>query len=172
MNRLLLFLGLLAAVPAFGQWYSGGNAIQDETWRKTKGQFGVMLVLTDEPEKLVEDWEKPEIPNIKMTSVATRGKPIVAFILFTGCAESQGRCDSEIDFVVLKPDGSEYSSHSGAPLWKYPAPPGRALQLSTANLGIRIEPQDPVGTYRILAKARDTNAKLDIDVSQTFVVEK
>lgn len=170
--KYLLAIFLLVAAPVFAQWNQDGKVVQDESWRKANGNFGVMLMLTDEPQKLMDDWKKPETPRIKTTAVATREKPIAAVIFFTGCTELQGKCNAKVDFDVLRPDGSSYGSKSDASLWERSAPPARNLQLSEAYLGIRIEPQDPVGTYQVKARVRDLNANLDIDVSRTFVVEK
>lgn len=168
----LLILVLFVATPAFAQWSQNGKVVQDESWRKSDGSFGVLLMLTDEPQKLMDDWKKPETPRLKTISVATRSKPIGAVIFFTGCTELQGKCNAKIDFEVTRPDGSSYASISDATLWKLSAPPTKGLQLSETYLGIRLEPQDPTGTYRVIAKVRDLNANLEIVVSRTFALEE
>jgi len=171
MKRFLL-LFLIVSAPVFGQSNRDGRSPVDDGWRKSSGNLEVTLVLTDEPQKVMADWKKPEPPVIKDTSVATRGKPIVAFIIFTGCAEVQGRCKAEVDYVVLKPDGSTYATESSVSLWKYQAPPTGKLQLSEGYLGVIIEPQDPAGTYQVQATVRDLNANLDVVMYRSFVVER
>ena len=119
----------------------------------------------------MSDWEKPHPPNVSTTDVAQRGKPIVAFVVFVGCREVGGKCNSIADFVVLRPDGTEYAAEKGAELWRdKPAPAENQLQLSTSNLGIVIEPSDPAGEYRVQVVARDLNAMQTISVEQTFKV--
>ena len=174
MTRVLLaLLSLVAASPVLGQWNDNGEAVPDTAWRKSSGKFGVMLLLSDNPEQFMADWEKPEPPNVTTTEVAQRGKPIVAFVIFVGCREVAGKCNSIADFVVLRPDGSEYTAEKGAELWRdKPAPAENHLQLSIANLGIVIEPNDPAGKYRVQVVARDLNAMQTISVEQTFVVER
>lgn len=173
MRTIMSCVLLLLAAPVFAQWKENGGPIPDTEWRKSSGKFGVMLLLSDNPERFMKDWEKPETPNLVTTEVAERGKPIVAFLFFTGCKEIDGVCNATADFTVYRPDGSEYASEKAAELWKdKPAPPGDNIQLSVANLGVRIEPNDPQGTYRVKAVAHDVNALRSITVEQTFTVEK
>ena len=169
MKRLMLCALLLIATPLLAQWKEGGEPVPDTKWRKSDGPFGVMLLLSDEPQKFVDDWNKPETPALHSTDVAKRGTPIGAFVLFVGCKEVEGHCDATVDFTVLRPDGSEYASQKDAEMWKEEAP-GTNLQLSVANLGIRIEPQDPAGKYLVRAVAHDRNAKRNVSVEQTFTV--
>jgi hypothetical protein len=172
MRRLLLIL-LLLPTSLFAQWKQDGKPIPDSPWRKSSGSFGAMLLLSDDPERFMADWEKPETPQLKTTEAAERGKPIVAFLFFVGCTEVDGACNSVVDFTVYRPDGTEYGSDQGGELWKgKPAPRDDTIQLSVANLGIRIEATDPAGKYRVKAVARDLNAKRSIVVEQSFTVAK
>jgi hypothetical protein len=83
----------------------------------------------------------------------------------------KGNCDSEVDFKLLKPDGSIYAEHSGVELWKRkPSPPRGNLQLSVANLGFKVELQDPPGKYTLRAVVHDRNAKLDLSLEQEIEV--
>lgn len=85
----------------------------------------------------------------------------------------KGLCDADVDFTVLKPDGSEYASRKGAELWKgKPAPAKDVIQLSVANLGLVIEPHDPAGVYRVQATAHDRNGARDVSIEQVFTVPK
>jgi hypothetical protein len=172
VKKIVCFL-ILVASPLCAQWYENGEKIPDTSWRKSKGEFGVMVLLSNDPERFMEEWNKPDQPTMRTTDVAERGKPIVAFVFFVGCREKKGICDSEVDFKVLKPDGKEYAAQIGGELWKNkPAGPKGTMQLSVANLGIWIEPQDPAGKYVVRAIARDLNAKRHIIVEQTFTVER
>ena len=174
MKKLVLpILMLLIAGEAVAQWKETGEPVPDTAWQKSSGKFGVMLMLSDDPERFVADWEKPEPPQLITTDVAERGKPIVAFLFFVGCKERDGVCNSAVDFQVLRPDGSVYASEKNAELWKdKPAPADDAIQLSVANLGIVIEPNDPAGKYLVKATAHDVNAMKSITVEQAFTVEK
>lgn len=172
MNRFFVAIVLLFwASVASAQWNHNGQQAPDESWRKSKGKFGAMLLLSDNPEQFMADWEKTNPPEISTTERAERGKPIVAFVIFAGCKEVEAACNSTVDFVVLRPDGTEYASHQGGELWKgKPAPPEGRIQLSVANLGVRIEPQDPPGKYTIKAAVHDLNARETIELVQHFTV--
>jgi hypothetical protein len=173
MRKLILAVSLLAATQVLAQWREGGKPIPDTAWRKSNGKFGVMLMLSDHPDQFMADWAKPETPKLVTTEVAERGKPIVAFVFFVGCKETNDVCSSTVDFTVLRPDGSEYASEKNVELWKgKAAPPDDRIQLSVANLGIVIEPKDPAGKYLVRATAHDANADLSITVEQAFTVAK
>jgi len=119
-----LIIVLLSAITAEAQWWSGTDQLPDEPWRKDKGDFGAMILLTHDAERFYDDWQKPKPPAITSTDTAERGKPITAVILFTGCRASDAKCDVRVDFTVLKPDGSEYASVLDVAAWKdKPAPP-------------------------------------------------
>ena len=171
MKPLVLLIGVLLATPLPAQWKEKGVAIPDEPWRKSAGTFGAMLLLTDRPAEFLAAWEAPETPTIKTTEIAERGKPLVAFVVFIGCAEIKGVCNSSVDFTVLRPDGSEYASHKDGELWRNkPGPPKDGLQLGADYLGVVIEPDDPAGKYTVRATVRDVNADRRVELQQPFTV--
>ena len=58
-----------------------------------------------------------------------------------------------------------------AELWRTkPAPSPDFTQLSRDYTGIVIEPNDPVGTYRVTEVARDRNAKTEARAEVSFAV--
>jgi hypothetical protein len=91
------------------------------------------------------------------TDIALRGRPIVGVVFFSGCTpNSSGVCEAEAFFQVFKPDGSAYGTEEQAELWiGKPPPPEGQLQLSEGAIGVRIEPQDPNGTYTVRARLHD-----------------
>jgi hypothetical protein len=117
-----------------------------------------MLLLTDEPQQFMADWESPpeHRPKMKTVDRVPRNGVVAAFVLFTGCRPVDGVCSSSVDFAVYRPDGSLYSEEKGGELWRGKSPPPtNHVQLSVANLGLKIEPQDPLGRYKIRATVRD-----------------
>lgn len=172
MRATFVFVISLFALPAAAQWNTNGAPVPDEPWRKSVGKFGAMLLLSDKPDEFIADWSQPDMPSISTTSEARRGEPIVGFVLFVGCKELDAVCSSVVDFTVLKPDGSEYAKIAGAELWKgKPAPPEDRIQLSLANLGIRIEPEDPSGEYTVKARVTDLHALRTVELERRFVVK-
>jgi len=161
---------LLAALPANAQWNEDGKPAPDTPARQAKGGFGAMLVLTDEPKKLMADWESPpeNMPVMRTTERVGRNKVVVAFVVFTGCRPRNGVCDSSVDFSAYRPDGSLYGEQADGELWRGKAPPAdKQLQLSIGGFGLRIEPEDPLGRYTIKARVRDNVAGTMLELVTT-----
>ena len=151
------------------QWKKGDEKVGDTSERKSVNGFGGHLIIVEDPKGFIEEWSKPKTPNIKLATDVKRGEVIGAFVLFAGCKpDSEGVCNSEVDYVVLKPDGNLYAERKGQPLWKEQAPPAQNIQLSRAILGIRMEPNDPAGEYKVRAKVSDLNAGITFELETKF----
>ena len=174
LRRLVIlgvFLGTMS--PSCAQWRDDGKPVADTSWRKAWGKFGAMLHLTNKPDELFRAWEKPgaSVP-VSVTDVAKRGEPVVGVVFFSGCATNDaGNCDSEAAFQVFKPDGSPYDAEQKGEFWTHKPPPEGQLQLGVGAIGIRIEPQDPAGTYSIRARLRDKVSGAEVELTRTFRVE-
>jgi hypothetical protein len=155
---VLAAFGLISSTTLMAQWNEGGAPVPDTSWRKSEGDFGAMLLLTDKPEEFLAAWET-RTPEVSMSATETvrRGSPVMGVVVFTGCAPNEkGLCDATVVYTLLKPDGTVYDKSQEVELWigKQP-PPKYVLQLSLGNLGIVIEPEDPLGRYRMRAEVRD-----------------
>lgn len=157
---------------AIPQWRKGGEEVPDTEWRKSSGDFGAMLLVTSDPEGFFEAWNRPPSPDykpvIKTAEEAHRGDSVVGVVLFIGCkADESGNCRADMDLRLLYPDGSVYGEFEGAELWiDKPAPAPGHLQVSVGNLGLRVEPDDPYGTYRFEAIVRDRVANTTLELKQ------
>ena len=151
------------------------QTIVGSSWSKQSGDFGAMLLLSNEPDQFIKAWQETtkEFP-LQMTDTVSRGIPIVAFILFRGCkADERGLCNASVDFTVLRPDGTEYASFTDKDLWKNkPAMPNGAVQLSAEHMGVVIEPEDPLGRYEIHVLVRDLNAGVTLKLSKKFTATR
>ena len=164
-----LMLVLLGATLATAQWKKGDERTPDTPDRKSVNGFGAHLLIVENPRAFIEEWQKPETPKINPVSEVKRGVVIGAFILFAGCKpDPQGLCNSEVDYTIYKPDGTLYAERKAQPLWKEAAPPGTNIQLSRAILGIRMEPNDPDGEYKVKAKVADLNAQVSFELETKF----
>jgi hypothetical protein len=164
-------LALLGTPFLLAQWKTDGAPVPDTSWRKSAGDFGAMLVLTDQPEEFFAAWETRS-PGVSMseTAVAKRGSPIVGVVLFTGCAPTgEGLCNSTVTYTVFKPDGTAYGQQQEGELWtgKQP-PPKNEIQLSVGNMGIVLEPGDPLGKYIMRAEVRDHVSQKTIRLERHF----
>jgi len=140
-------------------------------WSKSKDGFSAMLVLSDEPDDVLQSWTTPSgaVP-VRAADSITRGVPIVAFVFFAGCAaDDNGLCNASADFIIRRPDGSEYESFGDRDLWKgRPAPPEGMLRLSAEYVGVIIEPGDPLGRYEVLVSVHDLNSGTTLDLKHAF----
>jgi hypothetical protein len=157
---LLAIGAVLLAGSASGQWQQNGEPVPDEPWRRSDGDFGAMLMLTDRADDFLAQWQQPARPgyrpSLHSVSEARRGDTVTALILFTRCEASVlGECRSDLDWRVVRPDGSLYASHREVELWNAPPPPRGALQLGAGELTFEIERDDPFGRYEIHADVHD-----------------
>ncbi len=167
----LLTLLLLGTV-ATAQWKKGDESIPDTPDRKSVNGFGAHLLVVENPRAFVEEWQKPETPQINPVSEVKRGVLIGAFVLFARCKpDPQGRCNSKVDYTIYKPDGTVYAERKEQPLWDEEPPPGANIQLSKAILGISMEKNDPVGEYKVKAKVADLNAQISFELETKFKLQ-
>lgn len=166
---VLVMLLFLCSGIASAQWKKGDERVADTEDRKSVNGFGGHLLIVENPRGFVEEWQKPETPNIKPATDLKRGEIYGAFVLFAGCKpDAQSNCNAEVDYAVYKPDGSLYAEQKAQPLWKEQAPPAPIIQLSSAILAIRLEPEDPAGEYVVKAKVSDLNAKISFELQTKF----
>lgn len=167
-----LLLIALCAVPSSGQWQKDGGPAADAADRKAVNGFGAHLLVVHDPQKFIEDWQKPDTPRIDNLAAVKRGEMMAAIILFAGCKpDARGVCNAEVDYRIYKPDGKTYGEQKGQPVWKEPPPPAPNIQLARALLGFRIEQRDPSGEYSVRAKVRDLNAGVSFELETKFRVE-
>lgn len=168
---LVAVLLFLFGVPTPAQWREGGKVVPNKPWAKADGDFGATLVFTDKLDELFAAWEKPS-PGVHLseTSTAMRGVPIVGIIYFTGCvANPQGDCELVGRFNTKTPSGKPWGDPIDADLWvDKPAPDKDSLQLSLGNLGIVIDPDDPLGVYKVSAEILDRVSKKKMVLEREF----
>jgi hypothetical protein len=170
-------LAISITTTASAQWLMNDRPAGDLDWAKTKGDFRAALFLSNDLQAFYEDWHRTGDPvQLSVSREAHRGKPIEAVVIFSNCkADADGLCEATIDFRVLRPDGSVYGEFKEAELWlKKPPPVKDGLQIGVRTLGIRIEPTDPDGTYRVEALVRDKVRGAALPLFEIFrvVVEK
>ena len=175
MRSLLFIVLATTTVAASAQWYDPQTRapIPDNEWRQHSNQLGVMLALTSNPKKFMEEWyNTPEshAPRLDTTEKVKKGDIIGALVFFSGCGAEGGTCDAKVDFKVLSPNGTVYGEHNGSEVWPHPSAKPKVVVLSQASLQIRIEPSDPLGTYTVLATFRSPSAKSVFHLKRRFEV--
>ena len=156
---------------AFSQGREDGKEVRVTPWRKQQGSFAVMLTLSSDPDGFMQAWKTPEYkPKFDAPSTVKPGEKIAGFLLISDCkAGKEGRCDVTADLLVTRPDRSTYAEKKGVEVWKGKPVPG-VLQLSEANLTMKVEPDDPLGIYLMTAAVRDNVAEVTLNLEKRFMV--
>jgi len=162
LTSLLLASGLLTQAPL---------AMAAEDGRK----LVIHPIVTDKASEVFEQWEHPDGHpfSIPTAHTAQRGALLAAVVLFEGClADKEGNCNVDLDIRTVDPTGKTYGEMKGEDLWQgKQAPTPGYSQLGHAYMGLRIEPHDPLGTYKVLVIAHDRNAGTTVQAETTFKVK-
>ena len=166
---------LMSSYPASAQdaWLRDGKVMPDQPNAATVGAFGVMQIATDDPDRLVADWSKPEpTARSRVTTRVVRNRTITTFIVFKGCqAGASGNCNVTADFDVIDSGGEVGGQTSGVEVWVgRPPAPDNNLQLSTAGFGITFDSQSTLGAYRIRSTITDHVAGKTAHTEQTLTL--
>ena len=160
------------AAPSAGQnsWSRDAIPAGGQPNMARSGDFAVWQIATVQPDQLMADWLKPT-PGvaIPMATMTPRNRPIVTFIVFTGCrADAAGNCNVTVDFDTTDPAGKPYD-HTNAEVWVgHPPPVGKNLQLSSGGLGLAFEAKDPLGAYQVRATVTDHVSGLSLHTEQVL----
>jgi hypothetical protein len=153
-----------------------GKPLPDAPDRKSIGDYGAWLVLTDKESEAFSRWGTPsEGVYINSTEKIERGKILTALIMFSGCgADKNGNCDLVVKFKIVQPDGKVYADLPYQEAWVgKPVPPNKSLGMSVGYIRVVIESGEPLGKYTVHANVRDRNLKKTIDLVSVFeAVEK
>ena len=164
-------IAIAVPLPAGAQWFRDGVRAPDQPWSKSEGDFGAMLLLSEEPDEFLDAWVQ-RTPGIRIstTRTARRGTPLAPFILFVGCQENDPNgCDARFDLEVIKPDGSTLFRTPDLELWeRKPAPAGGTLGLAVGYAEIVVGNDDPLGRYVVRADVRDDVAGITLSLEQPF----
>lgn len=115
--------------------------------------------------------KKLGIPKIRPVTNVKRENGVGAVILFNGCVpDAGGRCDLEVDYTAIAPDGRIYSRRQRQPLWRE-ASPAPNIQVGRASLSMRVRRDDPAGEYAVRARVADRNAGISIELATSFHVK-
>ncbi len=151
---------------------SSGIELSKRAWPEPEpSEFSALLVLSDNPDQVLRGWKTRTMRLPRGTTrTIERGRPIVAFVYFTGCEpDADGLCNATVDFTILRPDGSVYESFESRDLWRHkPAPPEGTMGLAAEHVGAVIEPSDPLGRYEFRVTVHDLNGGTSLDLKQAF----
>jgi hypothetical protein len=173
MKRLFILLLFVPSLACAEQWFQNGEPAEPKPDHGSVNGFGAMIIMTADSQKALENWSKLTkgvvIPDAERVS---KGKPIEALVLFSGCAANErGNCVAEVDYVITKPDGSIYAEYKNTELWRNkPALPEGRIGLAIDRVGLIAEPQDPVGAYKVTCVVRDLVTSSEFKIYSAFEV--
>ncbi len=173
MKHLLIILLLSPLASYAEQWYTNGTPDGKKSNQGSVGNFGAMILMTTDSKKALENWSKPTAGvHIPDASKVTKGKPIEALVLFSGCAANEhGNCVTEVDYKIIKPTGEVYAEYKNTELWRdKPALPKGRLGLAVDRVGLIAEPEDPFGIYKVTCLVKDLVARSKFSIYSTFEV--
>jgi len=172
-SSLLLVCVLNVSAFAHAGWIDrSGNPMSDEPDRKSIGEYGAWLVLTDKESQAFTNWDTPsEEVYIPSTEKIEKGKTLTALIVFSGCAaDDNGNCNLLVKYNVLFPDGSVYADLPIQEAWiDKPVPVKRSLGLSVGYIQVVIEDDEPLGEYTVEATVVDGNMRKSLELKSHFL---
>jgi hypothetical protein len=122
------------------------------------GEFSAMLIVSDE--KSLAEYDKPSSEGMQFHAVANakRGDMLAIKIVFAGMELTDDLItDVTFDLKIIAPDGRPYDDTDLTDMeaLKGKVPMRFSIFDNRSFIKVRFEPQDPSGTYRIVAAIKD-----------------
>lgn len=157
------------------EWHTNNKPDNSNTFQGSSGEFGAMIFMTTDSQKMLDNWEAPTPGyHILPSENVEKGQPIEALVLFSGCsANADGNCIAEVDYQILKPDGSIYAEYKNTELWKNkPALPKGQLGLAIDRVGLIAEDNNPIGVYKVTCVVKDLVSNNKFFIYSSFKVNE
>lgn len=173
MKLIIFFISIVSFSAISEQWYENGEIAPTRSFQGGVGDFGAMVFMTTNSQKMLDNWEVPTNGYyVTNDEEVEKGKPIEVLVVFYGCKANEiGNCVAEVDYRIVKPDGSVYTEIKNTELWKNkPAMSAGQLGLAVDRVGLIAEQEDPVGIYTVELLIRDLVSNIEFPLSSSFKV--
>ncbi|MBX9796308.1 hypothetical protein [Sphingomonas sp.] len=162
---------MLAALPALLSAAQIADAAAPSNEAR-QGDFAAIQISYEDPDRFAREWGvKTAGAHLSTTRNGVRNKPIFVTVVFANCtADADGRCDVTADIVITDPNGKVYAEHQAVEVWRAPAPARNLLALGAAQLGLRVEPGEPLGGYRVRFTLHDRIAQRDLVTEDVLTI--
>jgi len=155
-------IALLALIAAAGT--APSTAIGEEG--RTDGFYVVQLAVPD-IDGLEHEWAVPTVGvDVTGTSKLVRNKATFTTVSFAGCTRDKaGNCRITVAYQIFAPDGSYYEGKKSSDRLKAfegPVSDPSQMYLGGAYMGLRIEPGEALGDYRVRATTTDEIANKSV----------
>ena len=155
-----------------GQWIKESEKVEDTADHKAVNGFGAYLIVVKNPDEFIKEWLKPEKPNFNTVKTVKPNEKIGIVVLFAGCRpDSNGICNTEVDYILNRPDGTNLFNQKGLEVWKNIAPPKANTHLGKAIIKLEMLKTNPMGEYKVKAKVYDKNADISFELETQFTLE-
>ena len=167
----MLSLGV-AAPETGGVWYENGKPAPDTPSRKSSGEFGAHLIVTDDADALYEFWRtKPGAVPVKAVGTVKAGTRMETVVFFVGCAaDSVGHCLVEASATVTTGTGKVLIEDQRLTLSARQRPSGRNLGISENGVGV--EADRAHRSYIFTLDVVDRVASRSVTLTQAVVVQE
>jgi hypothetical protein len=131
--------------------------------------------MTTDSKKMLDNWEAPTPGyHILESEHVEKGQLIEALDLFSGCsANAAVNCNAEVDYKILKPDGSAYAKYKHTELRKNkPGLPKGQIGLDINHVGLIAEANDPISEYKVIFVVKDIVRNSQFFIYSSFKVNE
>lgn len=174
MKRWLILLVALVPFAAQSNWIdSTGKPLPDTESRRSAGDFGVQIVLSEDEGQFRRIWNSSKTPpKLSITNSIRSGGSVSALLIFHGCAPNvAGVCDVVSEFIIEGPDGSKTPT-GVSPVWSEQPMKQRILQLGKSSMNVQFLKTDPLGNYKITANIKDKVSGRSLSVVARLKITK
>jgi hypothetical protein len=150
-------------------WLQDGMPVPDSDNIKSKNGFGVQMWITKD-ESFFDNWNKPETPNLTFTKTAIRNEKIFIIFLFINPGRDQSsKTDVVTDVLIKDPNGKVYGKFTDIEIWqRIDNTPRNNIQLGVGHLGLVIENNEQLGTYKVEAEVKDRIKNVSLKLQTEF----
>jgi hypothetical protein len=153
IRRQLLRFALALALLVLPQ-----SAMAQSTPHATaqSGSFTILALITADPD-WVKEWSRTDgqPPRLVPASTVTVGDVAQVLVMFEGAAEQGGRLLVACEVSVTTPDGQVHALPTSRCFDRPLDGPASASRLLDVDMGLNVEPTDPLGLYRFAIRATD-----------------
>jgi len=160
----------LMAEDSVQDGFANGKFIQETESQKATNGFAGKLDITDDP-NFFADWQKHWHP------VSTFKHGDEFYIVVFVADRPNGLMDSVYDLTIFNPEGKPYITRTNMVALKHPlfpssGPDSTYLKPSSRLVGLHLDPDDPVGEYKVHVVLKDKVTKTELNLEKKFTVEK
>lgn len=122
----------------------------------SSGSFTILALITADPDWVTE-WSRTDgqPPRLVPASTVTVGDVAQLLVMFEGATEQQGRLLVACEISVTMPDGQVHALPESRCFDRPLEGTASASRLLDVDMGLNVEPTDPLGLYRFAIRATD-----------------